>query len=137
MARFYPRGAYNFRMPNPKIFWFAMAFSTVIYAVVLYTVAPVPPRPFQESLRSTFTLVLYGVAFITFIAALLMPGRLPVNPPHKKMIVAMAMFEACAIHGLMAAFMQQDWRLYVLTWIAALIGFVREFPRDEVTSPLL
>ncbi len=124
-------------MPNPKIFWFAMVFSTVIYAVMVYMIAPVPPRPFQESLRSTITLVLYGAAFLDFIAALLMPGRLPQNPPHKKMVLAMAMFESCAILGLVAAFMQQDWRLYVPTWIATLIGFVREFPRDEVTSPLL
>jgi hypothetical protein len=80
---------------------------------------------------------MYGAAFLSFIAAMLMAGRLPVNPPHRKMIVAMAMFEACAILGLVAAFMQHDWRLYVPTWIAALIGFVREFPRDEVTSTLL
>lgn len=124
-------------MPNPKLFWFAIAFSTVIYAVMAYMLAPVPPRPFEESLRTTITLVLYGVAFLSFIAAMLMAGRLPVNPPHKKMIVAMAMFESCAILGLVAAFTQHDWRLYVPTWIAALIGFVREFPRDEVTSPLL
>ena len=124
-------------MSQQRIIWFAIVFSTVIYAVIAYVMAPVPPRPFQESLRSAITLLMYAAAFIDFIAALLMPGRLPQNPPHKKMILAMAMFESCAILGLLAAFLQQDWRLYVPAWIAALIGFVREFPRDEVTSPLL
>ena len=137
MARFYPCGAYNFRMRQQRIIWFAIVFSTVIYAVIAYTMAPVPPRPFEESLRTTFTILFYAVAFVSFIAAMLMPDRLPQSASRQKMIVAVAMFEACAVLGLVAAFVQQDWRLYVPTWIAALIGFVREFPRDEITSPLL
>ena len=124
-------------MREQRIIWFAIVFSTVIYAVVAYTIAPVPPRPFEESLRSTFTILFYAVAFVSFIAAMLMAGRLPQSASRQKMIVAMAMFEACAVLGLVAAFMQHDWRLYVPAWIAALIGFVREYPRDEVTSPLL
>ncbi len=124
-------------MSQQRIIWFAIVFSTVIYAVIAYVMAPVPARPFEESVRSTLTLALYAVAFMAFIAALLMPGRLPQSASRQKMIVAMAMFEACAILGLVAAFVQHDWRLYVPAWIAALIGFVREFPRDEITSPLL
>jgi hypothetical protein len=124
-------------MRTPKILWFAIVWSTVIYMVIAYVIAPVPPRPFEESLRSTFTILFYAAAFVAFIAAMLIPGRLPQNPPQKKMIVAMAMFEACAVIGLVTAFLQHDWRLYVAPWIAALIGFVREFPRDEVSSPML
>lgn len=120
----------------PKIIWFAIAMSTVIYLVIAYTMAPVPPRPFAESVRTTLTLVLYGAAFAAFIAALVIPSLLTRSPARQKMIVALAIFEACAIFGLLAAFMQHDWRLYVPPWIAALIGFVREFPRDEVSSPV-
>ncbi len=115
-------------MPNPKIFWFAIAFSTVIYAVVAYVMAPVPPRPFAESVRATLTLAMYGAAFATFLAAMVIPGRLPQSQPLQKMIVALALFEACAIFGLLAAFMLKDWRLYIPAWIVAVIGFVREYP---------
>ncbi len=122
-------------MNNPKIVWFGIAFSTVIYLVIAYTMAPVPSRPFAESVRTTLTLSLYAAAFAVFIAALVLPSLLAQSPAHQKMIVALAMFEACAIFGLLAAFLQQDWRLYVPVWMAALIGFVREFPRDNVSSP--
>jgi MFS family permease len=124
-------------MTQQRIIWFALVASTVMYAVIVYTLAPVPPRPFEESVRSTFTLAMYALAFMEFIAALILPGRLPQADSRKKMIVAMAMFESCAIFGLVAAFVQHDWRVYVPAWIAALIGFVREWPREEVTSPLL
>ena len=124
-------------MSQQRIIWFAIVFSTVLYAVIAYMMAPVPPRPFEESVRATLTLAMYAAAFMTFVAALLMPGRLPQSASRQKMILAMAMFEACAILGLVAAFLQHDWRLYVPAWIAALIGFVREYPRDEITSPLL
>ena len=124
-------------MTQQRIIWFALVVSTVMYAVIAYTLAPVPPRPFEESVRSTFTLAMYAAAFIEFIAALLLPGRLPQLDSRQKMIVSMAMFESCAVFGLVAAFVQHDWRVYVPAWIAALIGFVREYPRDEITSPLL
>lgn len=121
-------------MPNPKIFWFAIAFSTVIYAVIAYVMAPVPPRPFAESVRATLTLAMYAAAFATFIAAMAIPSRLPRSQPLQKMIVALALFEACALLGLVAAFMLKDWRLYVPAWIAAVIGFVREYPSGDVSA---
>jgi hypothetical protein len=51
------------------------------------------------------------------------------------MIVAMAMFESCVIMGLIAAMLLKDWRLIIPTWIASLVGFMREFPRGEVSAP--
>jgi len=124
-------------MNQQKIIWFAIVFSTVIYFGVAYTMAPVPALPFEESVRGTFPLVLYTVAFVIFVAALVIPGLQQSLPRRQKIIMAMAMFEACAIMGFMAAILQKDWRLFMPPWIAALIGFIREFPRDEVTSPLL
>ena len=50
----------------------------------------------------------------------------------KKMIVAHGDVRSRARSSdCVAAFLQHDWRLYVPAWIASLIGFMREFPRDE------
>jgi hypothetical protein len=124
-------------MNQQKIIWFAIVFSTVMYFVVAYMLVPVPAQPFEQSVRSVLTLAMYVPAFVVFLAALVVPGMNQALPPRTKMIVAIAMFEACAIMGLMAAILQKDWRLYIPTWIAAVIGFIREFPRDEITSPVL
>jgi F0F1-type ATP synthase membrane subunit c/vacuolar-type H+-ATPase subunit K len=119
-------------MRQQKIIWFAIAFSTVIYLFMAYWIAPVPPRSFEESLRTTTTLAMYGVALAVFNAGLVMPSlTLAQSPPQSKMTVTLAIFEACAIFGLVAAFLQQDWRLYVPTWFVSLIGMVRAFPKDE------
>ena len=121
-------------MRQQRIIWFAIFSSTVIYLVMAYWMAPVPPRPFEQSVRNMVTLVMYGMAVAVFIAAMVVPSHKQ-SPPSQKMIMALAMFESCAIFGLLAAFMQHDWRLYVPTWIVALIGFMREFPSNEVSSP--
>src|SRR5687767_3939258 len=104
-------------MRTPKILWFAIAWSTVIYLVIAYMLHPVPARPFAESVRSTITLALYAAAFAAFVVALVIPNLLVRLPAQQKMMVALAMFEACAIFGLVAAFTQQDWRIYVPAWI--------------------
>lgn len=126
--------AYNFRMSQQRIIWGAIVFSTVIYLFVVYSLAPVPARPFQESVRTTITLAMYAAGFASFIAALVVPGLLR-QPQRVKFITAMALFESCAICGLMAAFLHKDWRLYVPAWIVALIGFLREWPSEEINSP--
>lgn len=119
-------------MQQSKIIWFAMAFSTVIYFAVLYTMFPVAPRPFEESLQNILTLVFYGVAFTSFMVGLVVfPNMLAKAPPQTKMIVTLAIFESVAICGLLAAFLQQDWRIYVPAWIVSLIGMTRAFPQDD------
>ena len=122
-------------MNQEKVIWVAIAFSTFVYLGVAYTLAPTPALPFEESVRGTFALVFYAVAFAIFITALVVPGLNPSLPRRTKMILAMALFEACAIMGLMAAILQKDWRLFIPPWIAALIGFFREWPGGEVSSP--
>ena len=47
-------------MNQRKIIWFAIAFSTVIYAFVAYLVAQ-PQRPFEESARQTLTIICYAI----------------------------------------------------------------------------
>ena len=122
-------------MRQQKIIWVALVFSTFIYVGLAYTLAPEPELPFSDSVTQTMALALYGAAFATFIAALVVPSLLVSAPPQKRLVVAMAMFEACTLMGLVAAMMLKDWRLIVPTWIASLVGFMREYPTDEVSAP--
>jgi uncharacterized membrane protein YGL010W len=121
-------------MNQQKIIWGALVFSSFFYVFIAYTLAPDPALTFTESVTQTTALAVFGVAFATFIMAMAIPNLL-VSAPRLKLLVAMAMFESCVIMGLVAAILLKDWRLIVPTWIASLVGFMREFPRDEVRAP--
>ncbi len=127
--------SYNFAMNQQKIIWGALVFSSFIYVGIAYSLAPDPARPFSESAMQSMALAGYGIAFAAFLAAMVIPSLLISAPPRLKMIVAMAMFESCVIMGLIAAMVLKDWRLIIPTWIASLVGFMREYPRGEVSAP--
>lgn len=122
-------------MNQQKIIWGALVLSSLIYVAIAYSFAPEPERTFTESVTQTMVLTVYGIAFAAFIAAMVIPALLVSAPPRLKMILAMAMFESCVLMGFIAALLQKDWRLIVPTWIASLVGFMREYPRDEVSAP--
>lgn len=122
-------------MNQQKIIWGAIVFSSFIYVLLAYMTAPDPRQAFSDSVAATMTLALYGAAFACFLIAMVIPSLFVQSPQRMKMIVALAMFEACAIMGLGAAIIQHDWRLVLPAWVASLVGFMREFPRDEVSAP--
>lgn len=123
-------------MKVEKLIWFAIVFSTVLYAAIVYTMAPNPEGTFGEAVkRNQLTLILYLVAFAEFVAAGVLP-KLMRAPARTKLVVALAMYEACAIFGLVAAMIDRDWRLYIPAWILALIGMWRVYPSDDVTVPV-
>lgn len=123
-------------MKVEKLIWFAIVFSTFLYAVIVYAIAPNPAGTFSEAVkRNQLTFILYLVAFAEFVAASVIP-KLIRAPERTKLIVALAMYEACAIFGLMAAMMDRDWRLYVPTWVLALIGMWRVYPTEDVRVPV-
>ena len=113
-----------------RIIWFALAFSTLIYAFIAYTMGQ-PQRPFEESARQPITIACYVLAVVVFFLAPVVSRRVP-EPA--RMIIGLALSEACAIFGLLAAFIAHDWRLYIPAWIVALIGFTRYFPSVEETA---
>jgi hypothetical protein len=123
-------------MNQQKIIWLALVFSSFIYVGIAYSLAPDPELPFSESVGQSMALTVYGVAFAAFIVALVVPSLLVTSPPRLKMIVTMAMFESCVMMGLIAAMLLKDWRLIVPTWIASLVGFMREYPSGEVSAPV-
>jgi hypothetical protein len=119
---------------NPdKVLWFALVFSTVIYAGIAYALFPNPEGSFEDAVRQQTTLIFYGLAVCSFLFGLTLPGRVP-GPWRKKMIIAMGVFESCAIAGLVAAFLARDYRLFIPTWIIALLGMWKMYPSAEVSE---
>ena len=55
-------------------------------------------------------------------------------PARTRMIMSLAIFESCAIFGLVSTFLLQDWRLYLAPWALAVIGFLRSWPSDDGSS---
>jgi hypothetical protein len=115
-----------------RIIWFGIAFSTVIYAVIVFLLGN-PPRfaSFDESMRDPLILMLYGLGAVVFVIATVMYRAYRNRPPQLRMIVALALYESVAVYGVIAAFMRHDYRLYLAPWALALIGFIRVFPAAE------
>ena len=119
-------------MSQQRIIWGAIAFSTVIYLVILLTLHPhAPATSLDVATLPLVVKICLAMALFEFLLGWILPGRLIVKEPRQRMIIAMAIFESCAIFGLVAAFFTQDWRLYIGPWVLAIIGFLRNFPRDE------
>lgn len=113
--------------------WGALAFSTVIYAMILIFLAKMPRRfeSFDAAFRSPFVIAVYIMAACSFLLGLVWPMFVKTAVPRVNMIIRLTFFEGCAIFGLMAAFVAGDWRLYVAPWAVALLGFALEFPTAE------
>jgi F0F1-type ATP synthase membrane subunit c/vacuolar-type H+-ATPase subunit K len=124
------RGSYNQRMNQKMVIWVAIVFSTVIYLVMALTLGG-EPDTFAEYARDKYVPVLYGLALVTFLFGWFVVPRVIKSSERLKMICAMAIFEASAIFGLIAAFLTKDWRMYLLPWALSLVGFFRERPRSE------
>lgn len=107
-----------------RIIWFALLLSTVIYAVIAYLFGGEPHRPFDR----TAVVAVYVAAIVDFAIATFFPLA-STQPPQTQLIVRLALYEACAVMGLMIAFVFHDFRLYVGLWALALIGFASRFPR--------
>lgn len=122
-------------MQQQKIIWFAIAFSTVLYAIIAYTLNGNPQQPFEQSVRNPITLVMYLAAISAFVAGLIVPKLLQRAPAQTRMIMSLAIFEACAIFGFIASFLAQDWRLYLPAWALAVMGFARVWPSEELSAP--
>lgn len=119
-------------MQQHKVVWFAIFFSTILYAAIAYTTTGRPAGSFEESLRDPIVLALYAAALGGFVVATIVPARVP---ERSRTIVALALFESCAVFGLVAAFIGNDYRLYFAPWALALIGFLRSWPGGEVSAP--
>jgi len=117
-----------------RIIWFAIAFSTVLYAVIAYATSPSPRQPYDAAVKNPLVLVMYFAALSAFVAGNVVPAMLKHAPARTRMIMSLAIFESCAIFGLVSTFLLQDWRLYLAPWALAVIGFLRSWPSDDGSS---
>lgn len=116
-----------------RVLWFAIAFSTVIYAGIIYFITHQQVQgSYEDSLKHPFVLPLYALGLVTFLITMFVMGRFKLGNAQAGMIVRMALYEAIAVFGLVAAFVTHDWRVYLAPWALALMGFVREWPSSDV-----
>lgn len=109
------------------LIWVAIVFSTVIYFGIAVFTGKL--GDFEALTRLQYVRVLYGIALLMFLVGWFVVRRVVSGNEHLRMMCALAVFESCAIFGLLTAFLTKDWRLYLGPWALALIGFAREFPR--------
>jgi hypothetical protein len=113
--------------------WVGLVVASCIYGVIDWIVIrpQIRMNGFEAEIRSPMVLVLYGAAVLTFLGALaISPGR-----RREKFITRLALFESVAIFGLIAAFVTNDWRLFVPTWALAIIGFLQTLPPSAEYTP--
>ncbi|HVR39096.1 MAG TPA: hypothetical protein VMU84_08360, partial [Thermoanaerobaculia bacterium] len=75
-------------------------------------------------------LVLYGAALVTYLFSYIAPSRV-VAHPQTRFIMRLALTEAVAIYGLIAALIAHDWRIYIGPWIVAIVGFMQAMPSEQ------
>ena len=120
---------------NPRvIIWFAIVMSTVIYLVLGITFSG-DASQYHLLGRDQYVPVLHGVALVMFVIGWYVVPRVIRSNDQMRMIVSLAVFESCAIFGLLGAFLTKDWRIYLFPWALALIGFIRVFPRASAAEP--
>jgi len=125
--------------------WASMIFSIAIYGVISRVAVPQQNRqPISEALKEPVVLVLYAVAVLSFLMGIWIPRMLvktsqPGLMPDASLtprlmpafIVQFAIFESIAIYGLLAAFLQQDWRLFMGPAALSVAGFLIAAPTAE------
>jgi hypothetical protein len=126
-------------MNQLRIIWAAILMSTVIYFVVLWTSLRNRPftRALEQSLRDPRTIAAYVVAIVLYFAAFLISagierrGDRSIATMRRAAIVRFALLESVCIVGLVVAFLEEDWRLYLPAFVLAFIGFARSLPRER------
>lgn len=116
-----------------QLIWVALFFASCIYAVIDYIVIGqhVHVQTLEQELRSPLVLALYGAAAATFLCAFALQSTRRQNI----FTARLALFEACAIFALLAAFVTNDWRLYLPGWALAVLGFVQTLPPTAEYTP--
>ncbi len=118
-------------MQIQRVIWFAIAVSTLFYGAIVFFAANKPSATFDAALRSPMVLGPYAVASLMFLLGLVWPLLPSAAPERVRMIVRMALFEACAVIGVAAAFAVHDFRIYLAPWALAAAGFFLAFPAAE------
>jgi ATP synthase subunit C len=115
-----------------RVIWSAMIISTLIYGFIVWMFSSLHTHEsFEAAIRTPRTVVLYGLAGVEFLFGTIYATLARNRPLRQRMIVCLALYEGCAIFGLIAAFLAYDFRLYLAPWALAIIGFLRVYPTSE------
>jgi len=122
-------------MNQLRVIWAAILMSTIVYFVILWT--SMHDRPFTRSLenalRDPVTIGAYVLAVVVYFAAFMVSGSIARRHGRRNIrtaaIVRFAILEVVCLVGLVLAFLEGDWRLYLPTFVLAFIGFARSVPR--------
>jgi thiamine transporter ThiT len=110
-------------MMQQRLLWFALVFTTFLYGILAYaTERNYRLQPIELMLRRPFVIAAYVIGLALFFLALRMSQRF---------VVQLALLDAVAIMGLLAAMLMRDWRIYLPAWAFALVGFVRVYPSED------
>lgn len=122
-----------------KLVWASMIFALAIYAFVAYFVTTqqrdVPPFRIDAAFGSPMLVGLFVAAVaivgVAFTLPKLRSGSAGASPsPASFLIVRLAMIEAAAIFGLVAALIDRHWQVFVPFLILALGGFLAAYPSE-------
>jgi thiamine transporter ThiT len=110
-------------MMQQRLLWFALVFTTFLYGILAYaTERNYRLQPIELMLRRPFVIAAYVIALALFFLALRIAPRF---------IAQLALLDAVAVMGLLAAMLLRDWRIYLPVWGLALVGFVRVYPSED------
>lgn len=115
-------------MQKARFLWLAIFQSTIIYFVIAFIIARDPQGDVSAAMRQPLVLILYAIAVALFFAAPVVASRIKSQAP-APLVVQLALYEAGAVLGLVAALVQKDWRLYVPPFALAVLGFLRIWPQ--------
>jgi hypothetical protein len=115
-----------------KMIWFALTMSIVLYAVIAYVIVPMGAEPFDAAFSKPAILVLHLAGLGMFVMSFVVPSTMlnRSNNVRGAMIMRWAMIESAAVCGLLAAFIDQDVRLFLPLGALALGGMLLAFPRE-------
>ena len=113
-----------------RIVWAAIVISTILYAAIAYFTLHGYGR-LDLKIKQPIVLGLYGAAIVMYFAAFLVSANVAPTNARQAFIVRLALLESVCVFGLVAAFLQHDWRLFLPTWVLSMFGFARSWPADE------
>jgi hypothetical protein len=137
-----------------RVIWFVLLMSIVIYGVIAWmVVGSVPEGPFAEAIADPLVIGFYAGGVGAFVMAFIMSsavhrrtamrgaprppaspaGEMLTVPPRTRvaLVVRWSLIEACAVFGLVAAFLESDPRLFLPLGALAIAGMLLNYPTDE------
>ena len=132
-----------------RVIWFALLMAVGVYGMIIFVIKPLGgevDRPFTDPL----VLVLHVVGVIEFTLAYVVSSMImrsgaqrqpaaPTNPNQdefmsqrlfRALIIRWALFECCAVFGLLAGFISSDPRLFLPLGGLGVAGMLLNYPGD-------